>query len=186
MQYFDVLADDEKFGSRWFLGEPLTNSLEEIDSRRFRYGVEYSGSLPFRIPVTHQGASVAFNFGAFDMPVINEDAKNALMSITSEGYELFPVVVGSSDEKFWILNVTTRVACVDETQCEVLKWGPEDARPDRIGSYRSISNLKIDPRDVDGHIFRVKGWEVAMIVSDEVRRALIGVPKLGVVFVNVT
>jgi hypothetical protein len=186
MEYFDVIADDKKFDSRWFLGEPLTNSLEEIDSRLFRYGVEYSGQLPCRVPISQEGTSVAFNLAAFDMPVINEEARDALLSVTSYGYELFPVEVDSLDERFWILNVTSRVPCVDESRCQFLKWGPEDSRPDRIGSYRSISNLKINPRQVNGHIFRIKGWEVVMIVSGEVVRALTGVPNLGIVFVNVT
>lgn len=185
MHYYDVLADDVQCGKRWFLGEPHDGNGGEIDARLFRYGTAYVGRPPATIPVDRAGTEVAFNLGAFDMPVIRDDVRQALASVTTSGYELFPVLVGSSASPFWILNVTERDDCVDESASVFRKWVPEDDRPDRLGAYRSISTLRLDVRRVRNQIFRVRGWEVAMIVSHEIRNALSSVHDLGVVFSKV-
>jgi hypothetical protein len=182
MAYYDVLVDDSNFGNRWFLGEPSDSSGQEIDARLFRYGMPYHGQPPKFIPVDRVGVEVGLSLAAFDMPVIREDVREAIESVTTDGYELYPVEIGDSHSRFWILNVTTRVDCVDESASVFRKWLPEDDRPDRLGAYHSISTLRIDSRRVAGDILRLKGWEVAMIVSDRMRNALMKITDLGVMF----
>lgn len=182
MEFYDILADDERFGHRWFLGEPLDSSGQQIDARSFRYGVPYDGLQPSSVPVDRAGLEVGFNLGAFDMPVIRDDVRQAIASVTTEGYEVYPVEIVGSEMRYWILNVSTRIDCVDESVSVFTKWLPEDDRPDRLGSYRSISTLRIDSQRARKPMFRLKGWEVALIVSEPIRHALRKIADLGIVF----
>lgn len=184
MEYYDIVADDKKFGNRWFLGEPRDSIGQEIDARSFRYGVPYKGLSPRTVPIDRAGVEVGFTLGAFDMPVIRDDVRKAIESVTTEGYELYPVEISGLETRYWILNISTRVDCVDEAASVFRKWLPEDERPDRLGYYRSFSKLKIDSQRVHSHIFRLKGWEVAMIASDSIRDALLKINDLGVAFLK--
>lgn len=95
----------------------------------------------------------------------------------------FPVTIGSLPSEFEILNAMYTEACVDESRSEILRWHAEDGRPDKVGRYRMISNLTVDSSRVNNrHIFRVKDWEVALIVSEKVSEALQSLPNLGIVF----
>jgi len=186
MRYFEVLADDINFGDRWFLGKPQSSNNESIDARLFRYGCKYQGPPPIYVPVKRNGISVAFTLGPFDCPVINKVVREALIAVTDNGYELFPVDVEGSSDAHWIFNVTRRIKCVDESRSVTEKWLPEDDRPDRMGAYRSIPELYVDSSQVEGDLFRINGWELALIVSDRIRLALSSVDNLGITFLEVT
>ena len=188
MRYFRVLADDKQFGDRWFLDEPLSENGEPIDCRLFTYGKAYEGVAPHLVPMQQSGKRIAFNLAAFDMPVVSNEIASILRSVAAIDCEFFPVVVGASNHEMSIVNVVRRIECVDESRCEeVMKWLPEDNRPDRLGSYRSIGGLRIDPLKTDGHhIFRIFGWEVDLIVSEVTRAKLEAIENLGIVFDEVT
>ena len=72
---------------------------------------------------------------------------------------------------------------MDETRSEIMRWKHEDGRPDKVGRYRMVGNLTIDPTRVrNRHIFRIDDWEIALIVSERLKIALEAIPELGVVF----
>ena len=188
MKYFDVLADDKRFGDRCFLDEPTSETGQAIDSRLFRYGKSYKGVLPSSIPMQQIGKQIAFNLAAFDMPVVSDEVVSILRGMSESDCEFFPVNIGTSKLGMSILNVVRRIDCVDELRCEeAIKWRPEDNRPDRLGCYRSIGGLRIDPMKAAGHhIFRILGWEVALIVSEALREKLEPIENLGIVFDEVS
>lgn len=188
MRYFRVLADDNQFGNRWFLDEPLSECGQSIDARLFRYGTIYEGIAPHSVPVQQEGKRIAFNLAAFDMPVVTNEVVSIVRALAETDCEFFPVVIGESNVGMSILNVVRRIECVDELRCEeVMKWRPEDCRPDRLGCYRSIGGLRIDPAKTAGHhIFRIYGWEVSLIVSEVIRAKLDTIEDLGIVFDDVT
>jgi len=65
-------------------------------------------------------------------------------------------------------------------------WKPEDGRPEKVGSYRVIDDLRIDPSKVQGaHLFRPWGWLVALIVSEELKVAMEALGGIGPDFVEV-
>jgi hypothetical protein len=48
---------------------------------------------------------------------------------------------------------------------------------------RMITNLRIDPHCCgNAHIFRIEGWEIALIVSCELKAAIEGFDDLGIIF----
>jgi uncharacterized protein DUF1629 len=73
--------------------------------------------------------------------------------------------------------------CLDEEKSEFTRWTEEDERPNRLGQYHIISTIRIDPsRAQNHHIFRIKDWPLALLVSDTLKNTLEGIPDLGVVF----
>jgi len=181
--------------TRWFLASPYDPAGSEIDSRIFTCGnpVEiqlasgvpsrlrtryYENSvearMPLTIPVGQAGDEVDFNFCAFDMVVTPRVFNKELEKLVGKAIQRIPVTVEGKGDKYEILNVCDVVRCVDEAKTEYIeKWTAEDGRPDRTGTYRSIGGLKIDPAAARGHhIFRVYDWEIALIVSGEVKKLL--------------
>lgn len=188
MKYFEIRADDEQFGDRWFLEEPVSENGQAIDARLFRYGKAYHDIAPYCVPVQQKGRQIAFNLAAFDMPVVSSEIVSIIKLVAANDCEFFPIVIAESKLAMSIVNVTRRIACVDESRCEeVMKWRRADNRPDRLGCYRSIGGLRIDPTKTSGnHIFRIFGWEVPLIVSEVIREKLETIENIGIVFNEVT
>ena len=182
MKYFEVKEDFSRFADRWHLNDPFDENEKEIDSRLFRYGKAYHGLPPKTISVDVPGTEVAFTFGPFSLPVIREDFRIAIESIAKDGYELYPVEVIGSNSRFWIINVTTQIDCVDESSSKFTKFGPGTSRPDLPNNYSCFFKLIIDKKGIESHIFRIKNFVQGLIVSEEIRNKLINIPDLGVGF----
>jgi hypothetical protein len=178
-----VLADHPGFPDQWFLDEPLTASGEEIDAREFTEGTPYRGPAPSVVPVGNPGRELAFNFGAFEMPVVSSAVADVVRRIAPGDVELFPVDVPGAKERYLILNAIHALDCLDEQRSEFTRWQVGDHRSDLAGQYRMISTIRIDPARTRNHpIFRIKNWPIALLVCSALRDALQGIPELGVVF----
>jgi hypothetical protein len=135
------------------------------------------------LPIDSPGKQVAFCLGAFDMPVVSQAVREWIERIAPGEAEFFPVDIDRAIEPYSILNALCRCECLDESRSEFTMWTPEDNRPEMLGKYRMISTIRIDPARTDGHhLFRIARWPLALIVSDKLRRALVDIPNLGVVF----
>jgi hypothetical protein len=88
--------------------------------------------------------------------------------------QFFPAQVEGQAEPFFILNVLRVIRCIDDARCEeVVYWKPEDERPDKVGQYRNVAGMRIDPSHVgDAHIFRPWGWRVVIVVSEYLKQAM--------------
>lgn len=74
-----------------------------------------------------------------------------------------------------------------EANSEFMKWTKEDGRPEKVGEYRMFTKLSLDPKKATGHkIFRVQGWQIALIVEEEVKESLEQRKASGIVFQVVT
>jgi len=187
MTFYQVLADDSRYPNRWFLDEPRTEDGQLIDAREFRYGRPYQGPIPANVPVQQNGKCVAFNLAAFDMPVVVDQTALNIQQCARDNVQCFPVVIDQDRGGFQIVNAVARVKCLDEARSEIMKWRPEDGRPDKLGCYRMVTNLRIDPWACrNKHIFRIEGWEIALIISHEIREAIETTADLGVVFAPVS
>jgi hypothetical protein len=180
--FYRVLADPNK-KARWFLDEPCGQEGQVIDAREFTQGSPYHGPKPVLVPVGQLGNIVNFNFAAFDMPVVSERVAHIIHTYAMGNVQSFPVMIDNAKGRFEIINVLTRIQCLDEQLSETLKWKPEDGRPDKVGQFRMVTNLRIDPECChSAHIFRVEGWEIALIVSCDLKAAIEDIDDLGVIF----
>ena len=107
------------------------------------------------------------------VPVVSARAREHFERLGGEDLQFFPVQVETQAEPYFVMNVTRLVDCIDEARCHrVVKWQPEDGRPERLGDYRVVEDLHIDPARVgDERFFRLKGWEV-LVVPAEIKQAL--------------
>jgi hypothetical protein len=184
--FYRVYADHEQYPDQWFLDDPRTADGHEIDARDFRVGRSYTGPLPVIVPVGNKGRELAFNLGAFDMPVVSQAVAKVIRRIAARDVQLFPVTIPGAKDRYEILNVISRAECLDELRSEFTMWSEADKDPERLGKYSMISTIRIDPARVDGHhLFRIARWTLALLVSEPIKDALQEIPQLGVVFQSV-
>ncbi|MFY0577628.1 imm11 family protein [Cystobacter fuscus] len=105
----------------------------------------------------------------------------------SERGTVHPGTGGRPAEPYFILNALRIIRCVDEARCEEIAfWEPRHGDPERVGHYRNVAGLKIDPTKVeDANIFRPWGWTVVLIVSERVKLAMEKEGLTGARFIEV-
>ncbi|PTL75918.1 imm11 family protein [Vitiosangium sp. GDMCC 1.1324] len=187
-RYFE-LTDDMNSSDRWLLGDPIDEQGNEVRTRQFMSGepTRFDGRL--RVPIYHPGSALDFSIadtGGF--PVVTEKVARVLVELAPGDVQLFPVEVESRPEAYFLVNVARLVKCIDdEASTEVLYWKPEDGRPEKVGQYRDVYGMRIDPSQVgDAKIFRPWGWRVALIVAEDVKEALERTGATGLSFREVT
>ncbi|HEU0014977.1 MAG TPA: DUF1629 domain-containing protein [Longimicrobium sp.] len=167
------MIDDTALRGRWFLGSPVDAAGGEIDPRDFTDGVARDVTGPIRLPIRRKGTELDFTFADFDMPVVRTAIALALETAAPRACQRLPAQVEGSESAFDILNVTARVRCLDEERSGVTFWTAHDHRPELAGQYRMVSQVRIRAEDAGPHgIFRIEGWEIALVVSTEIKELL--------------
>ncbi|KFE71255.1 hypothetical protein DB31_3385 [Hyalangium minutum] len=95
--------------------------------------------------------------------------------------------VDNHPEPYFILNTLRIIRCVDDARSEEVQyWKPEDGQPEKLGTYRYIHGLRIDASKVDhARIFRTWGWDIALILSEDLKQAIEAAGITGTRFVEV-
>ncbi len=182
-EHFFEITDDLSISKRWYLQAPLRNSGKEIDPRIFTEGRKVNIKGQLRIPMRRQGLPLDVTFADFDMPVISKEIGVLLEELAPNNIQRIPISIESQQGKYEILNITTLRQCVNEQQSDILWWTESDGRPDKVGQYRMVRRLIIDPSLVEGsEIFRVKGWEISIIVSQRIKDSLASRKVTGIQF----
>ncbi|WP_224369075.1 imm11 family protein [Hyalangium versicolor] len=160
---------------------------EEMDPWQFKHGkVLELGDVP-RFPLDVPGHALDFSWAAFSIPVVHDRFARLFESLSVEGVQFIPARVEGRPGPWFILNALRVVQCVDDARCaEVQYWKPEDEEPDKVGEYRAIHGLRIDPSKVgSARIFRIWGWRVALIISGDIKAAIESEGLTGARFVEV-
>jgi len=112
----------------------------------------------------------------------------AYVEVAPDDVHLIPVELDSQPAQHFILNATRLVKCIDDAAFEEVRyWTPEDEMPEKVGTYSSVSGMRIDTAKVEGaKVFRTWGWTVALIVSEELKEALELARITGTKFTDVT
>ncbi|MBV6663705.1 hypothetical protein KV572_22375 [Pseudomonas yamanorum] len=182
MQYFRLI-DDVNFPGRWHLGD-----IHEVDNWAFMHSRPQFLNHG-KIDVYVAGARMDFTFSeVFGVPIVSEKVRKELMCFPE--VEFFPVSINShgSVDDFNVMVTLASVECVDEERSQFQKFEELDPiRPDKAGDYRGFMSLYLDTSKVKGlHIFRLKKFEVAIIVSLVVKDKLQAAGVTGVKFLAVS
>jgi len=88
---------------------------------------------------------------------------------------------------FAVLNCIRLLGCIDEERSEFIKWMPADHRADLAGQYRSVTRLVLNGHKIPphAHLFRLEGWQVALMASEQLKHAMIQQGCFGAKFVPV-
>lgn len=186
-RYFE-LWDHRSTEDRWHLSSPVDENGEEIDPWQFKAGTRLELKSPPIFQVTHPGRELEFTLTAFTIPLVHERVASVLEPLgLQQEVQLIPARVQGRKDPFFILNVLQVLRCIDDARCEeARRWTPEDGKPARVGTYRDVRGLKIDPSKVEGaHLFRPWGWKVVLIVSEPIKLALEAASVTGTRFTEV-
>jgi len=185
-RYYDFL-DDRRSSDRWHLASPVDEHGEDIDPWQFKKGkVVELGFLP-RFPLDVPGRPLDFCWAAFSIPVVQARFVSLFERLGVGDVQFIPARVDGRSEPSFILNALRIIRCIDDARCEEVQyWKPGDSRPDKVGQYRAVHGMRIDPAKVEGaRIFRPWGWTVALIISEDLKRALEEEGITGTRFVEV-
>lgn len=187
-RYFDLL-DDVYLSGRWQLGHPLNQQGEKLENPwQFRIGEPAREQERVRIPIKVPGKPLGFSHAAFSIPIVDAKVASVFAELAPGDVQLVPVDVEGQPEGYFILNVTHVVKCIDDQACEEVEyWTEEDGRPEKVGQYRNVAGMRIEPTKVgDAQVFRPWGWLVALVVSEDIKTALERIGATGTRFVEVT
>ncbi|HEX8433756.1 imm11 family protein [Archangium sp.] len=185
-RYFE-LRDDRQSHTRWHLGTPIDEQGQEVDPWQFKKGkVLELGCVP-RFPLDVPGGPLDYCWAAFSIPVVHGRVVQIIEKLRVQDVQFIPARVDGHEGPYFILNALRIIRCIDETRCKrIVHWTPEDDEPEKVGQYRVVSGMRIDPTRVgDAHLFRPWGWRVALVISEELKLAMEAEGITGTRFVEV-
>ncbi|MDH2431078.1 hypothetical protein QCD60_00730 [Pokkaliibacter sp. MBI-7] len=175
MKYFE-LNDDINFPSRWYLGD-----IAEVDNWKLATSAP-EGATNLKIELVRDGEEMDFTFTeTYGLPIVSRKIYEALSDI--KGIAFIPIQVQwkrcSTD--YYALVIYEIVECVDEVNSEFQKFEQNDpVRPDKAGEYRAFMKLRLDANKIPGlDIFRLKKFEVAVVISENVKERLESIGATG-------
>jgi hypothetical protein len=174
VRYFE-LFDNMRIPGRWALRSPVDEHGLEIDPWQFREGRSLDLQGAPRLPLARSGGALDFSHTGLAIPVVSRRVKAVFERLgLQQQVQFFPAQVEGHAEPYFILNVLRIIRCIDEVRSEEIHhWKPEDGNPEKVGQYRVVSGMRIDPTQVgDAHIFRPWGWRVVTIVSERLKEAM--------------
>lgn len=182
-KYYDF-REDLYIKGRWFIDGPIDDN--ERDERDFRHGHRVELRGPLTAPIHTAGIPLDFTLTLGHIPILSKRLADAVHPLVANHAQLFPVQI-EGYSGFEVLNPTMLIHCVDEASSEIIRFTEDDGRPDKIGQYLMIRDLKLDANRIpdDLHVFRIMGWELPLIVSqafvDAIQRLNPIGPKLELV-----
>ncbi|MDY7232894.1 imm11 family protein [Hyalangium rubrum] len=183
---FYRLVDDVYVPRRWHLATPLDGQGHKVDCWDFTKGAAVKSKGRLRIPLEHAGSSLDFSEAGVMVPVVHVKAASVFTERASSDVQLLPVDVEGQPDQYLVLVATRSIRCIDEKASKVQRWKPEDGLPDMVGKYYAVDDLHIDEAKVGpAKVFRPEGWEVALIVSRDIKEALEAISATGVKFEQV-
>jgi hypothetical protein len=175
---------------QWLIATPVPASGGEFDEPwMFGEGRILQDPGPMKALVDHPGERRTFVFTGIErVPIVSEAVADVFRAHAPDDVQLFPVTVDGESGRYFVVNACKTIDCIDEVHCrEVQNYTEDDPFPEYAGEYRWIYGLRIDPSKTEGaHVFRLKKFKTAFIVSEDIKNALERVGNLGVSFERVT
>ncbi|MFL5349353.1 MAG: imm11 family protein [Hyalangium sp.] len=184
-RFFD-LSDDVYVPHRWHLDTPVNSKGQPVHDWDFTRGrsVDVGGRL--RVPVEIAGRPLDFTEAGLGIPVVHAKLAFMLAEQARDDVQLIPADIEGQPDQYVVLVATRLIRCIDEKASRILLWTPEDGAPHKVGKYRDVRDMRIDKAKVGGaKVFRPEGWEVALIVSEEIKNALEHMRTTGTRFTEV-
>jgi hypothetical protein len=185
---FFELYDDASVPGRWHLTNPTDSQGREVDDPwRFTDGqpVRVEGRL--KVPIEHEGRPLGFTLAGLSIPVVHVKAASLLAELAPGDVQLLPVDIEGQPDPYLILVATRLIRCIDEQASRIQFWTEADGLPEKVGQYASVRDLRIDPSKVgDAKVFRTEGWDIALVVSEDIKAAMESAGVTGARFEEVT
>ena len=182
MRFFRIL-DAFSSPARWYLGGPMSDAAKDVDPRSFTAGCRYEGAKSLVVPVESGSEPLDFTLASFDMPVVTARIAASLGILAPGEIQRIPVKVGALRRRYEVINVLTILNAINEDRSEITRWTEADGVPGKTGSYAGIGKLVLNRTALGASkIFRLKNWELPLIVSDVIKNALQKAHTTGIAF----
>lgn len=170
MQYFRMLNDLD-IPNRWFLGEVEFEDEDEFWNYIKAGVVQEPKKMP-TVQIEEEGIPLEFTMGEFELLIVNEKAAKIF---DENEVQLIPLGIKhtKSNTKHFLLVIKNELDCIDKEKSEYDVWEEgNEIRPDLAGGYNGFYKMVIDPKlTMDLNIFRIKTFDVAIIVSSIIKNA---------------
>lgn len=181
-KYYSI-EDDLSIDDRWMVGElnlPEDFAWDDVESK------SSVGAVDWRINILLDGQPLDVTVIDFGLIMAKRTFIDLLPANEIE-YREVKVNKYRGKEKFYLIAFKNIIDCVDKTKSKYTLWEEgNDIRPDLAGTFKSIAKLRIDYKKVYPHsIFIVKDYEVARIVSQEVKEQFEERGLTGITFTEV-
>ncbi|KFA91203.1 imm11 family protein [Archangium violaceum] len=182
-----LLKDDIRTVGRWHLSHPVDEHGEKVNPWQFTRSQWFESQETIHFPVKPDGLALEFTLDAFLTPVVHGRVVHLFERMGIQEVQFISIQVEGHSESYFILNTLRVIRCIDDARCEEVQyWKPEDGEPEKVGEYRLVAGLRIDPAMVEGaRIFRPWGWPLALLLSEELKQALEAEHITGTRFVEV-
>jgi hypothetical protein len=173
-RYYE-LVDDRYHPGRWHLRSPVDEYGQKSNPWQFFEGRVLEAQRLIRFPVRPDGVELDFSWAAFSIPVVSLRFVQLFERLGLQREAQFlPVEVEGHSGPWFILNTLRTLRCIDDTRCEEVRYfEPTDGQPEKVGEYKFIAGLRIDPAQAAGaHLFRPWGWSGALLVSEDLKHSL--------------
>lgn len=185
-QRFFELYDDVSFPGRWHLATPTDGQGHKMDSWRFSDGLPIQVEGRLKVPVEQPGRALDFTEAGVSVPVVHIKLASMFTELAPHDVQLIPADIEGQPDQYLILVATRLLRCIDEKASRIRLWTPEDGVPHKVGQYKSVRGMRIDPTKVgDARVLRPEGWPGSLIVSREIKDALERSGATGVKFEEV-
>jgi len=172
-QRFFQLYDDLSFPDRWHLDTPIDSQGSQLRDRDFKRGTPIQVKGRLRIPIEIEGRPLDFSGAGLRIPVVHTKVAIMLSELAPGDVQLIPADIEGQPDEYLVLVATRLIRCIDEAVSEVSFWKPEHGVPEKVGQYMGVDRLRIDKARVgNAQVFRPEGWQVALIVSEQIKEAM--------------
>ncbi|HVG57873.1 MAG TPA: DUF1629 domain-containing protein [Hyalangium sp.] len=184
-RYFD-LADDVYVPNRWHLDTPIDSQGQKVFDWDFKRGTPVHVNGRLKIPIDTAGRPLDFTEAGIRIPVVHVKVASMLAERAPGDVQLIPADIEGQPDQYLVLVVTRLIRCIDEKASRILFWTHEDGEPDRVGQYRDVRDMRIDKTKVgNAKVFRPEWWEVALVVSEDIKDAMDAMGATGTRFQEV-
>jgi hypothetical protein len=172
-QRFFKLADDVYVPHRWHLATPIDGQGRKVFDWDFTRGTPVHLEGRLKIPIKIAGRPLDFSEAGLGIPVVHVKVASMLAERAPGDVQLIPAGIEGQPDQYLVLVATRLIRCIDDEASEVSFWTPEHGVPDKVGQYMGVDRMRIDKVKVgNAKVFRPEGWEVVLIVSEEIKDAL--------------
>ncbi|MGZ3457794.1 MAG: imm11 family protein [Archangium sp.] len=187
MSRFYELTDDMRQPGRWHLRPPVDEQARKIDPWQFTEGRWLEPGRTIRFPVKPDGLALEFTQDAFLTPLVHGRVVQLFERLGVQEVQFLPVQVDGHAGPYFILNALSIIRCIDDVRCEEVQcWRPQDGQPEKVGEYRFVRGMRIDPVKAEGaRIFRPWGYKLSLLISEDLKDALEHEGITGTRFVEV-
>jgi len=175
MKKYYQLFFEVKIDGAWYLSEINDENGEGLLGSHFNQGKKFNQTTKLTVIPNVVGQPVDFRETSFAVPIVSEAFAKIVETFDPNAIQRIPVTVAPNITGFEILNILTKLDCIDY-ETTLLEKYTNDLHymfPDKIGQIKGIFDLHVRPEIAKSHhIFRLSEYWVITIISEELKDAL--------------